>query len=131
MRKRNLAPVLNANGRAINSSVLITIVFGASLTSIAKYPKLEFIDPQVRLKKIRENRKKVLAWIAAAIVALGVLYLTDCFKFAGLRSPFAKDKAAIESVEAPCGMEAACGQCATVEGTSEAAAPAPAENSVE
>ena len=131
LRKRNLAPVLNANGWAINSSVLITIVFGASLTSIAKYPKLEFIDPQVRLKKIRENRKKVLAWIAAAIVALGALYLTDCFKFAGLRSPFAKDKAAVESVEAPCGLEAACGQCATVEGASEAAAPAPAENSVE
>ncbi len=40
LRKRNLGPILNANGWAINSSVIINSLFGATLTSLAKYPKL-------------------------------------------------------------------------------------------
>ncbi len=67
LRKRNLGPVLNANGWAINSKVLVNIVFGAKLTSVAKYPKLKIFDPY---------RQKSSAWkwiLGAAVLVLAVL----------------------------------------------------------
>ncbi len=39
LRKRDLSPILNANGWAINSRVIVNIKFGATLTHLAKYPK--------------------------------------------------------------------------------------------
>jgi len=45
LRKRNIAPVLNANGWAINSIVLVNIGFGATFTKLAKYPKITMPDP--------------------------------------------------------------------------------------
>ena len=50
LRKRNLGPVLNANGWAINSVILVNIMFGATLTSIAKYPKVRGKDPYAKKK---------------------------------------------------------------------------------
>ena len=67
LRKRNLGPVLNANGWAINSKVLVNIVFGAKLTSVAKYPKLKIFDPY---------RQKSNAWkwiLGAVVLVLAVL----------------------------------------------------------
>lgn len=98
LRKRNLAPVLNANGWAINSTMLISIVFGATLTSTAKYPKVEFIDPHAMKLKKKENRRRSLVITAVVIIALGTLYLTNCFSFIGLKSPFAKEKPCVEQV---------------------------------
>ena len=45
LRKRNLGPVLNANGWAVNANAKINVPFGATLTSMAKYPKIAFDDP--------------------------------------------------------------------------------------
>ena len=45
LRRRNIAPLLNANGWAINANSKISIPFGATLTDIAKYPKLRLKDP--------------------------------------------------------------------------------------
>lgn len=48
LRKRNLAPVLDANGWAINAKATINIAFGRTLTSLAKLPKnakLNINDP--------------------------------------------------------------------------------------
>ena len=115
LRKRNLAPVLNANGWAINSSVLVNIPFGATLTSVAKYPKLELVDPEAG-KEIRRARRRRNCWICLIVLlALGALYLTNCFKFMGLRSPFYKEVPAVEA-EAP-----------AAEAEAPAAAEAPAE----
>ncbi len=50
LRKRNLGPVLNANGWAINSVILVNIIFGATLTSVAKYPKVRTKDPYAKKK---------------------------------------------------------------------------------
>jgi hypothetical protein len=44
LRQRNLAPVLDASGWAINARVRINIPFGASLTSIATLPKGARVD---------------------------------------------------------------------------------------
>ena len=45
LRKRNLAPVLNANGWALNQRILVNTKFGATLTGIAKYPVVKTKDP--------------------------------------------------------------------------------------
>jgi hypothetical protein len=41
LRKRNLAPILDANGWAINARVIINIQFGNTLTHLADLPKKE------------------------------------------------------------------------------------------
>ena len=71
LRKRNLGPLLNANGWAINSVVKINTTFGATLTSMAKYPKIVGKDPFADKKMAWW--KKCLIWIAilAVLFVLG------------------------------------------------------------
>jgi len=48
LRKRNLAPVLDANGWAINAKATINIQFGRTLTHLAELPKnakINMVDP--------------------------------------------------------------------------------------
>ena len=82
LRGRNLGPVLNANGWAINSKVLVNILFGARLTGVAKYPKLNLTDPY------KEEKPKWPKWVAGIllmlIVAFAVLYFTGNLAFIGL-----------------------------------------------
>lgn len=96
LRRRNLGPVLNANGWAINSGAKVNIPFGRTLTSIAKYPKLNLDDPY---KPRTPLWRKILCWfITLCVIAFGVLFFTDNLKCIGL--PFHKDKPAEELVEA-------------------------------
>ena len=82
LRCRNLGPVLNANGWAINSKVLVNILFGARLTGVARYPKLNLTDPY------KEEKPKWPKWVAGIllllIVAFAVLYFTNNLAFIGL-----------------------------------------------
>ena len=48
LRKRDLGPVLNANGWAINAKSLVSVKFGKTLTSLAEFPKLTAVDPAAR-----------------------------------------------------------------------------------
>ena len=71
LRKRNLAPVLDANGWAVNAKATINIAFGATLTHLAKLPKdskLNFIDPY---------RKKTNPWITTLWIFILVLVLAS------------------------------------------------------
>ena len=112
LRRRNLGPVLNANGWAINSGAKVNIPFGRTLTSIAEYPKLNLEDPY---KPKAPLWRKILCWLAGLlIIACGVLYFTDNLKCIGL--PFHKEQPAEEQVEAP--AEAAA-DAVTVETASE------------
>lgn len=61
LRTRNLGPVLNANGWAVNSKVLVNILFGGKLTSVAKYPKLKIADPY-------RQKSKAGWWISALLI---------------------------------------------------------------
>jgi hypothetical protein len=66
LRKRNLAPVLDANGWAVNAKATINIAFGSTLTHLAKLPKnskQNLIDPY---------RKKSNSWIPTLIILLVV-----------------------------------------------------------
>ena len=103
LRRRNLGPVLNANGWAVNSKVLVNILFGATLTTVAKYPVIKGGDPFVKKTPLW---KKVVRWvICLLIVAFGVLFFTDNLKCIGL--PFHKEAASVEEVVPAAGAPAA------------------------
>ena len=85
LRRRNIAPLLNANGWAINASSKISIMFGETLTDIAKYPKLKLKDPYAR--KGLAPWKKWCISLASLVVVLAVLWVLNLFAWAGLRSP--------------------------------------------
>ena len=65
LRRRNIAPLLNANGWAINAESKISIPFGATLTDIAKYPKLHLKDPYAK--------KGMPAWASILITVVTIL----------------------------------------------------------
>lgn len=73
LRKRNLAPILDANGWAINARVIINIPFGNTLTHLAELPKgakVNLNDP------FTKKKKPVLPVIfALSIIAGAVIYL--------------------------------------------------------
>lgn len=83
LRKRNLGPVLNANGWAINSDILVNILFGSALTTTAKYPKLKLDDPYA--PKTPAWKKVLRIFLAALVIAFGVLFFTDNLKFIGIQ----------------------------------------------
>ncbi len=71
LRKRDLGPVLNANGWAMNAASLVSVKFGKTLTSLAQYPKLTEVDPEARKKAIRKR----FWWCFAGIVVVTCLLL--------------------------------------------------------
>ena len=85
LRRRNIAPLLNANGWAINASSKISILFGETLTDIVKYPKLKFKDPYARAG-LAPWKKWVISLSAVVVVATG-LWLGNLLDWAGLPSP--------------------------------------------
>lgn len=74
LRKRNLAPILNANGWAINADSIINTVFGSTLTEQAQFPMLKLVDPYKSAKKISAGGKWAIAIsVIVAVVAIAVL----------------------------------------------------------
>lgn len=100
LRRRNIAPLLNANGWAVNAASKISIPFGETLTDIAKFPKLKLKDPYA--KKGLPAWKKWCISVGALAVVVVVLWLTNLLSGVKLPSPlpfFNKEK--VEVVEAP------------------------------
>lgn len=100
LRRRDLAPVLNANGWAINSRILVNSVFGRTLTSVAKYPKVAVKDPYRK----KTSFWKVLCWvivILALCAAIAIPRVKAC-----RAAKAAEAEAAVEAVEAPATEEA-------------------------
>lgn len=98
LRKRNLGPILNANGWAINSKVLVNILFGGKLTTVAKYPKLKLADPY------DQKTPAWKMWLPTVIIILAIaflaLYFTGNLEFIGLSSPLHKAGAACDAAKA-------------------------------
>ena len=65
LRKRNLAPLLNANGWAINADAIVSVIFGNTLTEQVQFPLLK--NPKSP-KKL--NKKQVWALIIAVLVVV-------------------------------------------------------------
>ena len=71
LRKRNLAPVLNANGWALNQRILVNTKFGATLTGIAKYPIVKTKDPFTTKAPLW---KRILRWFIIIICLCVAVY---------------------------------------------------------
>ncbi len=93
LRKRNLAQVLNANGWAVNADILVNIIFGATLTKIAKFPKVRVKDPFAEKGVVW---KRILWAIILLAAIFAGLYFTNKLERFGL--PFGKKECA-EKVE--------------------------------
>ncbi|MCR5064667.1 MAG: hypothetical protein K6A67_02750 [Bacteroidales bacterium] len=119
LRKRNLGPVLNANGWAINAQVRVNAAFGATLTTLAKYPLVKLPDPYADKKMAWW--KKCLIWLVVLIGIFCALYFTNTLKYVGL--PFKKEVP--EAVEPAATAEEA--PAADAEVAAEAPAETPAE----
>lgn len=68
LRRRNIAPLLNANDWAVNAVAKISIPFGETLTDIAKYPKLKLQDPYAK-KGMPSWAKWIISILLVAVVA--------------------------------------------------------------
>ena len=66
LRQRNLGPILDANGWAINSRAKINIPFGTSLTEIAKLPE----GSQRSLTDPYAEKKRTWIWYVLGILAI-------------------------------------------------------------
>ena len=100
LRRRNISPLLNANGWAINASSKISIPFGETLTDVAKFPKLKLKDPYAK-KSMPAWLKWLTSLFVLAVVAAG-LWLGNVLSFLGAPSPLPFfNKEQVEVVEAP------------------------------
>jgi hypothetical protein len=123
LRRRNLGPILDANGWAINTSARINVPFGTRLTDIAKLPPGSSVDTHDRYAEKSAAWPKMLAvllliaWLFAIIWDVGILNtLSKDWELGPFKGPFGKpfasetdksgkdkdkDKAASESTNAP------------------------------
>lgn len=80
LRKRNLGPILDANGWAVNAKAKINVPFGASLTGIARLPHGATVEPGDRFAEKASVWPKVLLvlfalwWVHAFLNEEGWLY---------------------------------------------------------
>lgn len=87
LRKRNLAPLLNANGWAINADAIVNVLFGNTLTEQAQYPLVKMKDPHAKIKKLTAGGKWAIAisalvlGIAIAVLALYCAGFRMCYCF--------------------------------------------------
>ena len=97
LRRRDLGPVLNANGWAINAASYVRGKFAKGLTKLAVFPKLTEVDPAARRKAAW---RKFWCWFVAILLVTGAaLYFTDNLKCIGL--PYHKEQPVEQVVEEP------------------------------
>lgn len=82
LRKRNLGPILDANGWAVNARAKINIPFGTSLTAAARLPEnaeRSLVDPFAEKKSPWKLSLVLAALLAAALVLWRQGYLARWF----------------------------------------------------
>ena len=104
LRRRNIAPLLNANGWAVNAASKISIPFGETLTDQAKFPKIKIKDPYAKAG-LSPFSKILITVLAIAVIAAG-LWLFNLLSGVGLDSPLPRYRQAdpveevVEAVQA-------------------------------
>lgn len=111
LRKRNLAPVLDANGWAINARLTINIIFGRKLTQLASLPKNSKLNKSDPFKKKRSPWWTVIITLAILAAAGIILWHTN------LLPEWIKPTAAEDTTEL---VEEVTAAAAPVEDTAEA-----------
>lgn len=76
LRRRNLAPVLNANGWAVNSDALISVIFGRTLTE-------QVVFPIVKAPKLKGEMASWKKWLIAISVILVIIGIVLCVWYLG------------------------------------------------
>lgn len=74
LRKRNISPLLNANGWAINAGGKVNVTFGATLTQVAKTPLVSTKDPYADKKPWW---RKLIDWLIVICVILLICWRTN------------------------------------------------------
>ncbi len=100
LRRRDLGPVLNANGWAINAASYVRGKFAKSMTEVAKFPKLTAVDPAARRKAAW---RKFFCWLFVLLVAaFCFLFFTNRLEKYGLprHKPQPVEEVAEEPAEA-------------------------------
>jgi len=87
LRRRNLAPLLNANGWAVNAISLVSVIFGNSLTETASYPLLTLQDPFATEKKSLKLWQRIVYPLVFLLLLMGILYLANVFAPMDVCSP--------------------------------------------
>lgn len=71
LRNRNLTPVLNANGWAVNADAVISVFFGTTLTEQVKYPIVK--DPLARKKQhMKPWQATIVTVVSLLLMALAI-----------------------------------------------------------
>jgi len=103
LRRRNLGPILDANGWAINTTARINVPFGTRLTDIAKLPPGSSVDTHDRYAEKSAVWPKLLLvaliiiWLFAIVWDVGILYtLSKDWRVGPFVGPFGKPLAPIE-----------------------------------
>lgn len=97
LRKRNMSPLLNANGWAINASVKVNISFGSTLTKISKTPKVVVgRDPYADKTPVWRT---IAVWLVILAAVFAALLFNGKLERFGLPNPRDR-KAKVENVEA-------------------------------
>ena len=78
LRKRNLAPLLNANGWAINADAIVNVLFGNTLTEQAQYPLVKMKDPFAKKGLSKGGRWSIAIASIIVGIAIAVLVLYLC-----------------------------------------------------
>ena len=85
LRRRNIAPLLNANGWAVNAASKISIPFGETLTDVARFPKMKLDDP---FKKQTASWKRWLVALVCLALVLVALWVFGLLVSVGFPAPF-------------------------------------------
>lgn len=70
LRKRNLAPLLNANGWAINADAIVSVLFGNTLTEKADFPVLK-----LKKKGLTKGGKWAIAIAVVLAIAAAIAFV--------------------------------------------------------
>jgi hypothetical protein len=85
LRKRNLGPILDANGWAINAKAKINVPFGERLTALAKLPAGATLNSNDRYAE------KPVLWPKVAVAALFLIWLYSLLDYSGILFRLTKD----------------------------------------
>lgn len=100
LRKRELSPLLNANGWAMNAKVKVNETFGATLTKLAKMPLLKVKTDPFADKEMPKWKKWTITVFVALAAIFAILFFNNKLACIGLEWNNNKEEAPVECVEA-------------------------------
>lgn len=74
LRKRDLAPLLNANGWAVNAKAIVNVRFGQTLTSMARTPYVKDVDPY-GMEGLPVWKRTVIGIVIGLCLLVGVYFI--------------------------------------------------------